>query len=123
MSLKQNICHAGTSPFAASAIVGIHTSGLTATGSTQTDALPLPSDINEFTTVGSGTGTVLPANTTPGDNVMIYVATGQSTLTVYAPGSETINAIAASSGFSVATNKACIFTKVSNTRWASNLTA
>lgn len=122
MAQKVSITHTGQSSHSASAIVGLVSSGLTATGSTQADALAL-NDINEFTTVGSGTGALLPSGTTPGDEIFVYVATGQSTLTVYAPGTETINALTATTGFSVATNKSCSFRKVSNTRWVSNLTA
>lgn len=106
---------------AARHIVGSTSSGLTATGSSQSDALPL-TDVNEFTTVASSTGAILPPNCNRGDNIFVYNI-GAQTLTVYPPVGETINAIAAGSGFSVATAKTCTFVKVSTSRWASQLTA
>lgn len=122
MSQKSNLTGSGLAPQAANFIVGNAAAGLTATGTTITDALPL-TDVNEFTTVGSGTGARLPAAQL-GDSITVYVATGQSTLSVY-PSSATdqINAVTAGSAFSVATNKTAIFTKVSANRWASVLTA
>lgn len=122
MTQKANLMGSGMAPQAANFIVGNAASGLTATGTTITDALAL-TDVNEFTTVAASTGARLPA-AVPGDSVVVYVATGQSTLTVY-PSSSTdaINAVAAGSGFSVATNKTAIFYKVSANRWASILTA
>ncbi len=108
---------------AARNIVGDSSSGLTATGTTLADAYPL-NDVNEFTTVASSTGARLPLNASPGDEVWVYVATGQQTLSVYpSTSSEQINAVTAGSAFSVAANKAAIFKKVSATRWVSVLTA
>lgn len=111
----------GLSASAARHIVGTTSSALTATGSAQTDALPLV-DVNEFTTVASSTGAILPPNCNRGDHIFVYNI-GAQTLTVYPPTGESINAIAANSGFSVATAKTCLFVKVSTTRWASLLTA
>ena len=122
MSRKQQVMGTGNSPAAANMIVGSTASTLTATGSTQADALQLSADINEVTTVASSTGAILPANCNIGDQIYVY-SIGAQTLTVYPPVGETINAIAAGSGFSVATAKTATFTKVNNTRWASMLTA
>lgn len=122
MARKKQVMGTGNSPASANMIVGSVASGLTATGSTQADALALSADINEVTTVAASTGVILPANCDVGDQIFVY-SIGAQTLTVYAPGTETINAIAAASGFSVATAKTATFTKVNNTRWASMLTA
>lgn len=111
----------GLSASAARHVVGTTASGLTATGSVQADALPLV-DVNEFTTVASSTGGILPPNCNRGDDIFVYNI-GAQTLTVYPPVGESINAVAVNGGFSVATAKSCIFRKVSTTRWASLLTA
>lgn len=122
MAQKRSLTGSGLAGQAANYIVGNCSSGLTATGSVQTDALAL-TDVNEFTTVGSGTGAILPANASPGDQILIYTATGQSTLSIYPPSGEAINAIAANSAYSQATAKTGIYTKVSPTRWSAGLLA
>lgn len=123
MTQKSRLTGSGLAGAAANFIVGDASPGLTATGTTIADALQL-NDINEFTTVGSGTGARLPVNASLGDTITVYVATGQSTLSVYpSVSTEQINAVTAGSAFSVATNKCAVFTKVSSTRWASILTA
>ena len=111
----------GLSASAARHIVGTTQSGLTATGTTQADALAL-TDVNEFTTVASGTGGLIPLGCNRGDDIFVYNI-GANTLTVYPPVGESINALSANAGFSVATAKTCIFRKVSPTRWVTNLTA
>lgn len=121
MAQKRSLMGVGMSGGQANYAVGNVASGLTATGTTQADALPL-TDVNEFTTVAASTGGLLPANASIGDSIFVYNI-GAQTLTVYPPVGETINAIAAASGFSVATAKTAIFVKVANTRWASLLTA
>lgn len=122
MARKQQVMGAGNSAAAANAIVGTVASGLTATGSSQADALAISAEVNEYTTVAASTGAILPANCNTGDSIFVY-SIGAQTLTVYPPVGETINAIAAGSGFSVATAKTAIFVKVNATRWASLLTA
>ena len=122
MAQKQNLMGSGISGVAADNIVGTVASGLTATGSSQTDAYAITADVNEFTTVAASTGARLPASRNVGDSIFFY-SIGAQTLTVYPPVGETINAIAAGSGFSVATAKTAVFVKVNATRWASLLTA
>lgn len=121
MTQTQTLMGSGIPAAAARHIIGTVASGLTATGTTQADAL-LINDISEFTTVASGTGALIPANLSRGDNVLIYNG-GANALTVYPPVGESINALSANAGFSVAANKLVKIFKVSNTRWASLLTA
>lgn len=98
-------------------------SAITATGtSSQANAFGLNADINEVTTTAANTGVRLRANLSPGDFQVIYNI-GASTLSVYPPTGESINAIAANGAFSMATATTAIFFKVSATRWASLLTA
>lgn len=119
MAQKRQLTGSGLAGQAANYIVGNCASGLTATGTSATDALPL-TDVNEFTTVASSTGALLPAGASPGDQVTLYNI-GAQTLTVYPPTGETINN--AASSYTVATTKVGIFTKVSNTRWCAGVLA
>jgi hypothetical protein len=119
MAQKRNIMGSGVPAGATEFIVGKCNSALTATGTSATDALPLV-DVNEFTTVASSTGAILPAGASPGDQITLYNI-GAQTLTVYPPTGETINN--AASSYTVATTKVGIFTKVSNTRWCAGVLA
>lgn len=100
MPIQQRMVVTGLSAVQVAAIQGTVATGLTATGSTQAGALPLPADINKFTTVASGTGTLLPAMN-PGDSVNIFNG-GVSALLVYPPTGGIINALSANTGYSVA---------------------
>lgn len=122
MARKQVLMGCGIPALAADHIVGVCTSALTATGSAQTDALLLPSTVCEVTTTAASTGVILPANCSTGDSFTVYNI-GASTLTVYPPTGESINAIAANSGYSQATAKVGIYTKMSATRWCGGLLA
>lgn len=122
MARKQQVMGSGIAGGAADKIVGSVASGLTATGTNQATGLALSADINEVTTVAASTGVVLPSGCNVGDSIFVY-SIGAQTLTVYPPVGETINAIAAGSGFSQATATTAMYKKVNNTRWASLLTA
>lgn len=101
MAIQQRLTVSGMSGVQAQAIQGTVANGLTAAGTTQANALALPADLNYFTTVGAGTGTVLPAMN-PGDSVNLYNK-GASALLVYPPVGAIINALGANAGYSVAT--------------------
>lgn len=90
---------------------------LTATGSSQTDALVLTSNFNRFGTVGSSTGAVLPAARSQGP-VVIYNG-GANALTVYPNGSEKINN---TTSFSVTNAKSAVFFAAGN-EWIAILSA
>lgn len=96
------------------------TSGLTATGSAKASALQLTTSANIFTTVGASTGAILPpaSGSAP---VAIYNG-GASSLSVYANGSDTINANSAAAAFSVTNGKAALFIASGN-KWVGNLSA
>lgn len=121
MTQKSRLTGSGLAPAAANFIVGDAFAGQTATGTVQADAFAL-TDVNEFTTVASGTGARLPSNAQLADNITVYNG-GANALLVYPPTGESINALSANASFSVAANKAVIFVKVGATRWASLLTA
>lgn len=100
MALQQRLVVAGTAAPQAQAIQGTVGNGLTALGTTQANALALPADVNYFTTVAAGTGTVLPAMN-PGDSVNVYNK-GANALLVYPPVGAVINGLGANAGYSVA---------------------
>lgn len=85
------------------------TEALTATGSTRADALALTLSVSIVTTAGSGTGVVLPAAATQLQNEFRILNLGANTLSVYAAGSDTINAVAGTTAFSILTNAAAVF--------------
>lgn len=123
MAFASRLLGSGTAPAAAINIVGDVATGLVATGTTQATALQLSAVRNLIATTASSTGVLIPADMNPGDECFIYNATGQSTLTIYPQLGESINAIATNGGFSLATNKAVIIVQVSNTQYATILTA
>ena len=96
--------------------------GLTATGTTQSDALELIAQYNEVTTTASGTGVVLYAALAQGDSQAVYNA-GANPLTVYPPSNMKINQLATNAGMLVPKNTTCNFKWVSSTRIMGNLSA
>jgi hypothetical protein len=103
MPLQQRLVVAGISSVQAQAQCGTVQNNLTATGSTQATAFPVPADVNRFTTVAASTGAVLPPMN-PGDEVQIINA-GANALLVYPPPGlgAIINGLGANAGYSVAT--------------------
>ena len=89
--------------------------GLSAAGSTQATALPLPGDGNIFSTVAASQGAIL-LDRDIGDVIWV-VNGGASALLVYPPVGGQINALAANAGFSLATGRAAKFVRISATRW------
>lgn len=96
------------------------TSTLTATGSSKTDALQLTTSANVFTTVAASTGARLPAAS--GSPPVAIFNGGASALSVYASGTDTINANSAAAAFSVTNGKAALFIAAGN-KWVGNLSA
>lgn len=115
----KNLTGSGIPPLAATSINGTCSSaaGLTATGSSQTDAYAISVDNNLFTTTAASTGARLPASPIPGDEVFISNQ-GANTLTVYPATSDKINALSANAGFSVAAGKSCLFIAIGSSSGA-----
>jgi len=84
MPFFQHILASGQSAVSSSAILGAVDRGLTAAGSSQSNAWSIRMPINVFTTVPTGTGTVLPGAAAVGDNVFIFNG-GVNNLSVYPP--------------------------------------
>lgn len=81
--LRESIVMSGTFPLVFSAPVS-GAPDLTATGSTQADALPLTRDVNVFTVVPAGSGAVLPSSYSPGAQITV-LNRGSNNLLVYPP--------------------------------------
>ena len=122
MPFKSNALGSGISAGAANALVGGATAGLTATGSTQADALALQVSNNQFTTVAAGTGAILPSFSQPGDVCRVF-NNGANALLVYPQSGGAINNGSTNAGFSVAANKSAQFVMLSATLWGSLLSA
>ena len=113
----------GLSAIAAQALGGTIASGLTATGTTNANALALSQAINQFSTVAAGTGAILPTFAVPGDVVEIYNG-GANALLVYPPVLGQINALTVTTGgFSVAAGKSARFVRFGAIGWFSSLSA
>ena len=96
-------------------------SGLTAIGTTQTDAYALVYAVNEFTTVATDTGAVLPSSST-GMSITVYNG-GANPLKLYPNSGATINGLASNAAMLLQKNTAVTFTCVSATRWIGILSA
>ena len=120
--IKKHLMASGLPAQAALNIGGQVASGLTATGTTQTDALISAADTAWFTTVAAGTGYRLRADAEPGDEIKVYNG-GANALLVYPATGGTINALSANAGFSLAAGKLAVFTNGTGLGWASNLSA
>jgi hypothetical protein len=117
-----NIVGSGIAAQAGNYLSGIAADNLTATGSTQGTALLLPADYNTVTTTAASTGVIMPINGQPGDETFV-ANLGANALTIYPPTGESINALAANAGYSLAAAKSAYLAKVSATRWVTLLSA
>ena len=122
MALANNILRGGFSAGQAKAVNGAIATGLTAAGTTISDALDLSADTNVIGTCASGAGVQVPACEV-GDSVEIYNG-GANACKVYpdATGNQ-FNALGAGNSFLLGTNTSCYCRKVSATGWIVNLSA
>jgi hypothetical protein len=100
MPLQSRAISSGLSAVQIAAIQGTTANNLTATGSTQGTALPLPADINKFTTVAASTGAIIPA-ANPGDSGTVFNG-GANALSLYPPVGGKINGLGTNAAYSVA---------------------
>ena len=122
MALANNILRGGFSAGQAKAVNGAIATGLTAAGTTITDALDLSADTNVIGTCASGAGVQVPACEI-GDSVEIYNG-GANACKVYPDTtSAQFNALGAGNSFSLGTNTTCYCRKITSTRWIVNLSA
>lgn len=121
MALAKQMMGGGLSAGMARAINGSVATGLTAAGTTQSDALALNAGFNLLETVAASSGAVLPSCEV-GDSVEVYNA-GANTATLYPDSGSNINSLSANSGISLATSTAIKFRRVTSTRWIGYLSA
>ncbi len=91
--------------------------GLTAAGTTRTDALQLAKQINNVTTAGSGTGVILPVGAI-GMRITVFNA-GANAIQVYASASETIDTVAGATGVPLTNTKRADFFFTAANTWIS----
>ena len=122
MARAVNIMKGGWSAGNAKAINGAIATGLTAAGTTISDALDLTADTNVIATCAAGAGVQLPSGEL-GDSVEIYNG-GANACKVY-PDASTVqcNSLGVGNAFQLATNTMCYCRRVSTTRWVVNLSA
>ena len=93
--------------------------GLTAVGTDRTTSLQLDAALNLVTGGATGSGVCLPdLSGSPGADVIVINANA-SAIKVYAPGSQTIDGTAGSSGVTLTNAKRCIYFMTSSTAWVS----
>lgn len=94
--------------------------GLTATGTTRTDALQLAAQINRVTTAAASTGVNLPASATAGIGAIITLYNaGANAIKVYGLGSDTIDGTAGATGVTLTNALRCFYTCVAANTWIS----
>lgn len=116
MAIPSRILASGNSPLATISIAGDGATGLTAAGTTTTDALQLSAVFNTLSTVAASTGVKLPPTEA---GAMVGIRNdGASTVTIYPYNtSSTVNAAATS--VTLAAAKTMILFATSATTWAS----
>lgn len=118
MSIPSHVMGTGNSPNATRAICGSCTTGIIATGTTQTDAAQLSSARNVITTSSGSTGVKLPP-CEEGAEILIYNLSGQ-TIQIYTKETSgvTMNAaVAGSTGVQIGNTKTAICFGSSATTW------
>ena len=119
----KNIMGAGVPPLTAQQISGTLSDGLIATGNSQATALALQANANVVTTTAASTGVLLPAGTSPGDEVMV-ANLGASSLAVYPSTGGTIGTGAANASFAVGAGKTGYFiARADGVSWIAILSA
>ena len=86
----------------------------TSTGTNRATAFAIANHITEFSSVPSGTGAVLPAMNV-GEIVYIFNDDGANALQVYAPGTATIDGVAAATGVPLTHAKRCAYLQLTAT--------
>lgn len=118
MAFPSRVLAAGNAPLSTEVICGDVATGLTATGTTAANALPLSAVVNVVATTAASTGVILPP-AEAGAQVVVF-NNGANALTVYPQTGSTIDAGAS---VSIATGKERIFFGASPTVWLSLLGA
>lgn len=96
--------------------------GLSAAGTSRTDATQLAKAVNVLSTVASGTGVILPAISSAGVGAeVVLVNGGANTVAIYGSGSNTIDGTAGATGITMAATHRAMFIATSSSTWISVL--
>lgn len=98
----------------AKSIVGTVETGVTATGSSQSDAYTIKAGATVFSTVAASTGAVLPASLPDGSELRVYNA-GANNLSLYPPTGGSINDESANVAVIVPSGEGALISRLSNT--------
>lgn len=122
MSIPSRLLGSGLSPLAATNICGDVATALTATGTTNADALALSATINQVSTTAASTGVRL-MSPESGSGVVV-INSGANALLVYPSTGAQINALTATTGgFSVAAGGRALFVGTGSANWFAILSA
>jgi hypothetical protein len=122
MSIPSRLLGSGLSPLAAVNICGDVATALTATGTTNADALALSATINQVSTTAASTGVRL-MSPESGSGVVV-INSGANALLVYPSTGAQINALTATTGgFSVAAGGRAMFVGTGSANWFAILSA
>lgn len=100
------------------------TSGLTATsGGTQGPALPLPSIMNEITTVAAANDSVLLPKAAAGMSVIVKNSAASNSMNVFPYVGDAINVLSVNAAYALAVTKTVEFICFTDGFWDTNLTA
>lgn len=114
--LSWKVFNSGVTSQTTAAVCNDTATGLTATGTGQSDAYALTYAYNSFSTVAAGTGALLYGNAISGDSQLVYNG-GANALLVYPESGGNINSLAANAAFSVAAGATHIFWRDGSAHW------
>lgn len=120
--LAHKVFVSGLSDLAVQSLCRDIASGLTATGTGQSDAYEVTTAKAAFSTVAAGAGAVLSALAVTGDSQLIYNG-GANALNVYPPAGANFNGQGANVPHSLGVATACEFHKLTATLWTGILSA
>lgn len=115
MSSIKKMMAAGLPAGTAKQVAGEASTGLTAAGSSQADALQLTASFNNIATAATSTGVILPANPDSGDMCVVRNS-GAQTLTVYPYSTGTVDGGASDS---LATTVGAVYFSTGANTWFS----
>ena len=93
---------------------------LTAVGTNRATSLALVAQVNNITSAAASTGVTLPTVASVGIGAVVIIFNGgASAITVYGAGSDTIDAVAATTGVPLTNAKRCAYYAVAAATWVS----
>lgn len=121
MAYAKDIMLGGVSPNSARAYQGQVQTGISAAGTTISDATALKQSISMLSTVAANAGVQI-ADGDIGDSCEIFNG-GANPCKVYPPTGDSFNSLSVNASFSLGTNTMCYCRKISASQWIVNLSA